>query len=162
MKPASRAHHKAPLGLRTVAVFEFAKGLLVLMAGLGLLSLIHGDAQTVAENIVRLLHLNPARRYPRVFIEAASRLTDTRLWFLALAAAIYAAVRFVETYGLWHERPWAEWFAVLSAGNLSPGRTLPPDKPAQFFESRCFAGELRHRGLSGLSAGSRLPKKGGQ
>ncbi len=103
-----------------MAIFEFAKGLLVLLAGLGLLSLIHGDAQTVAENIVRLLHLNPARRYPRVFIEAASRLTDTRLWFLALAAAVYAAVRFVETYGLWHERPWAEWFAVLSAGIYLP------------------------------------------
>ena len=100
--------HKAPLGLRTVAVFEAAKGLIVLLAGLGLLSLIHRDAQSVAEEIVKMLHLNPARQYPRIFIDVASKLTDARLWFLSLAALIYATVRFVETYGLWHELPWAE------------------------------------------------------
>jgi len=31
-----------------VAVFEFAKGLLVLLAGMGLLAMVHRDAQLVA------------------------------------------------------------------------------------------------------------------
>ena len=113
-------HHRVPLGLRTVAIFEFAKGLVVLVAGLGLLSLVHRDAQRVAEEIVTLLHLNPAHRYPRIFIDFASNLTDARLWFLSVAALIYATVRFVETFGLWHERPWAEWFAVIGAGLYLP------------------------------------------
>ncbi len=112
--------HKAPLGLRTVAVFEFAKGLVVLIAGLGLLSLVHRDAQQIAEEIVRLLRLNPAHTIPAVFLDAAEHLNDARLWFYSFAALIYSTVRFVETYGLWHERPWAEWFAVISAGLYLP------------------------------------------
>ncbi|MDB6019580.1 MAG: uncharacterized protein JWR19_4069 [Pedosphaera sp.] len=113
-------HHSAPFGLRTVAVFEFVKGLLVLLVGVGVLSLIHRDVQFEAERIVEWLHFNPARHYPAVFIELASRLTDQRLWLLAGGAMLYAIIRFVETYGLWHARPWAEWFAVISAGLYLP------------------------------------------
>lgn len=29
-------------------------------------------------------------------------------------------MRFVEAYGLWHERRWAEWFAVGSGGIYIP------------------------------------------
>jgi uncharacterized membrane protein (DUF2068 family) len=117
---APPAPHKPPLGLRTVAVFEFAKGLVVLIAGLGLLSLVHRDAQQMAEELVTLLGVNPAHRYPRIFIDAASQLNDAKLWFLSVAALMYSTVRFVETYGLWHELPWAEWFAVISAGLWLP------------------------------------------
>ena len=112
--------HRVPFGLRTVAIFEFAKGMIVLVAGLGLLSLIHRDAQQVADRIVLLLHLNPAHRYPHIFIDFAANVTNAQLWFFSVAALIYAAVRFVETYGLWHERPWAEWFAVIGAGLYLP------------------------------------------
>jgi uncharacterized membrane protein (DUF2068 family) len=103
-----------------VALFEAAKGTIVIAAGLGLLSLLHRDAQHTAEAIVRHLHLNPARHYPRVFIEAAARTNDSRLWALAGGAFAYAAVRFVEAYGLWRLRPWAEWFAILSGGLFLP------------------------------------------
>ncbi len=101
-------------GLRTVAVFEAAKGLLVMAAGLGLLALLHHDVQHAAEVVVRHLHLNPARHYPRVFLEAAGRVTDARLWLLAAGAFAYSAVRAIEAYGLWRARAWAEWFAILS------------------------------------------------
>ncbi|HEY5810594.1 MAG TPA: DUF2127 domain-containing protein [Povalibacter sp.] len=101
-------------GIRTIAVFEAIKGLLVVAAGFGLLSLIHHDAQHVAEQLVRHMHLDPARRYPTIFIEAASRLNDVRLWVLALAAGGYATMRLLEAWGLWHQRSWAEWLAVIS------------------------------------------------
>jgi uncharacterized membrane protein (DUF2068 family) len=107
-------------GVRTVAVFEAAKGLLVVVAGFSLLSLVHRDVEHAAETIVRHLHLNPARHYPRVFIEAAGRVNSSRLWLLAGGAFAYALVRFVEAYGLWHLRPWAEWFAILSGGLYLP------------------------------------------
>lgn len=120
VKSASATPHHAPLGLRTVAVFEFAKGLIVLLAGLGLLSLIGHDVQQKAEQLVRLFHLNPAREYPRIFIDLASKLNDARLWIYCLYALGYAAVRFVEGYGLWHELAWAEWFAVITSGMFLP------------------------------------------
>jgi len=107
-------------GIRTVALFEAAKGVAVVAAGLGLLALLHRDAQAVAEEIVRHLHVNPARHFPRIFLDAAATATDARLWSLALTAMAYAAVRFAEAYGLWHERDWAEWFAILTGAIYLP------------------------------------------
>lgn len=107
-------------GMRVVAVFEAAKGALVLLAGLGLLALIHRDVEAIAERIVRFGHLNPASHYPRIFIEAASHVTDGHLWAMAAGAAMYAVVRVIEAYGLWHERRWAEWFAMVAGGLYLP------------------------------------------
>lgn len=101
-------------GLRLVAFFEALKGALVLLAGCGVLALVHKNLHAVAVRLVLVLHLNPARRYPAIFIDAANRVTDLQLWMLALSALGYSAVRMVEAYGLWRERKWAEWFGFLS------------------------------------------------
>jgi uncharacterized membrane protein (DUF2068 family) len=106
--------------IRAVALLEFAKGAVVLLAGFGVLSLIHHDAQHVADVIVHHLHLDPAKRYPQIFLHAAARLEDTRLWPLAAGALGYSFVRFVEAYGLWSQRWWAEGFAALSGGIYIP------------------------------------------
>ena len=54
--------------LRTVAVFEAAKGALVLLVGFDLLSLVHHDIQQAAEHLLARTHLNPASRYPRILL----------------------------------------------------------------------------------------------
>lgn len=107
-------------GIRAVALFEAAKGAVVIMAGLGFLALIHHDVQALAEEVVRHLHFNPAKRFPRIFLDAAAAATDARLWTLALTAAAYASVRFVEAYGLWRQRVWAEWFGILTGSIYLP------------------------------------------
>jgi uncharacterized membrane protein (DUF2068 family) len=107
-------------GLRTVAVLEALKGALVLLVGFGLLSLVHHDVQRFAERLVAHAHLDPTARFPRIFIHAASRLTDVRLWLIAAVAAGYSLVRFIEAYGLWYGRRWAEWFAALSGAVYIP------------------------------------------
>jgi len=108
------------LGIRTVAIFEGAKGALVLLTGFGLLTLIHKDVHLAAERLVRHINLNPANHYPKIFLEATSHVTDMQLWFLAGSALIYSVVRFAEAIGLWYQRPWAEWFALLTAGMYLP------------------------------------------
>ena len=117
-KHKGKNHSKG--GLRVVALFEAAKGLLVVFVGFGLLSCIHKDLLSVAEQLVRHFHLNPARRYPRIFIDAANHLTDRYLWALAFSALLYAVVRFVEAYGLWHQRQWAKWFGLLTGAMYVP------------------------------------------
>ncbi len=118
--PSAETDRQATCGLHAVAVFEAAKGLMVLVAGFGLLSLVHHNAQHLAEELVGHLHLNPARHFPRVFIEAASHVTDARLWTLAFLAGIYGSMRLVEAYGLWRNLKWAEWFATMSGGVYVP------------------------------------------
>ena len=81
---------------------------------LGLLSLLHKDAVEAAEHAVRMLHLNPEHHVAHAIINAASKVTDARLWAIAAGGLAYSTVRFVEAYGLWNRRVWAEWFALLS------------------------------------------------
>jgi uncharacterized membrane protein (DUF2068 family) len=107
-------------GLRVVSLFEATKGLLVLLAGFGLLEYIHKDLHLAAEHLVRRFHLNPASRYPRVFLDLAGNVTDAQLWVLALSALVYAVIRLVEAYGLWLQRRWAEWFGLLAGAIYVP------------------------------------------
>lgn len=111
-------------GLRVVAGFEAAKGVVVLLAGFGVLAFIHKDLHKAAMELVRALHLNPAAHYPSIFIDAADRVTDYQLWMLALSALVYSVVRAVEAYGLWTQQQWAEWFGLLSGGIYIPMEVL--------------------------------------
>ena len=111
---------RAERGVRAIAIFEACKGVVVLIAGFGLLHFLHHDIQSTAEELVRHSHLNPARHYPRIFIEAAKRTNDSRLWFLASMAFIYSSARLVEAWGLWHLKSWAQWFAIVSGAIYIP------------------------------------------
>jgi uncharacterized membrane protein (DUF2068 family) len=106
--------------LRSVAVVEVVKGGVAVALALVFVSMVHHDIPRAAADLAGRWHLQPDGRYLRLFMRSANQLTDTHLWLLALAALLYALVRFVEAYGLWRERRWAEWFAALGAGIYLP------------------------------------------
>ncbi len=115
---------KTIVALRSVAIFEAAKGLLVLLLGLGLLRYVHKGLDDVAEQIIRFLHASPGGRLSNLFVAAASHANDKSLWAIAAAAMVYSLVRFAEAYGLWYAREWAEWFALLSGAMYLPWEVL--------------------------------------
>ena len=106
--------------IKFVALFEAIKGLVVLLAGTGLLALVHKDLHALALSLVEHAHLNPAGRYPQIFLDAASNLHESRLLLLALGALIYSALRFAEAFGLYFRRTWAEILAAISGGIYLP------------------------------------------
>jgi uncharacterized membrane protein (DUF2068 family) len=106
--------------LRVVATLEFSKGILVLLIGLSAILLVHKDAWVIAESLLALLHISTDRHWAQLFLDFADRLTDARLWTAAQVALAYSALRFVEAYGLWKERTWAEWVAFVSGTLLLP------------------------------------------
>jgi uncharacterized membrane protein (DUF2068 family) len=99
--------------LHIVALLEATKGLLVFAAGIGALSLLNRDASLIAEKLVRYLLLNPDGRTVHFLVERAEQVTNQQLIFLAGGAMLYSGMRFAEAYGLWKNRAWAEWLAVL-------------------------------------------------
>jgi len=107
-------------GLHIVALFEGGKGLLVLLVGFELLTFIHRDFHEAALRLVEHFHLNPASHYPRIFLDLTEHINDTKLWSMAIAAALYSVVRMIEAVGLWLKKTWAEWFAVLTGGLYIP------------------------------------------
>ena len=121
MKSPSKLPGPQPTtGLRTIAGYEAAKGAIVLLAGLGLLGLIHRDVQEAGEELVRHLHLSPSAHYPRIFLALTARVTDGWLWALALGSMLYSGLRFAEAYGLWRGKAWAEWLAAISGAIYVP------------------------------------------
>jgi uncharacterized membrane protein (DUF2068 family) len=110
---AGSKEHRARLqALRTVALMEFVKGLLVLAAALGVAFFV--DAKDVAEWLLQLLHISPDRHFAQLLLRTAGRLSDAKVWVVVTVACAYSGLRFVEAYGLWRARAWAEWVALVS------------------------------------------------
>ena len=115
-EPAKRL----PFGLRTIALFEAAKGILALAAAGGLLSLRHTDLHAVTDAFLLRHGIDPERHYMRLFIESVAQATHHHEGQLAVLGLAYALIRLAEGYGLWQGKHWAEWFAVISAGLYLP------------------------------------------
>jgi uncharacterized membrane protein (DUF2068 family) len=107
-------------GVRTVATLEFTKGAVVVLAGLGVFSMRHKDVWGVAESFLEFFHVNPTHHYVGVFVNLVYRVSDVRLWKIAVVASVYVILRFIEAYGLWYVRPWAEWLAIASGAIYIP------------------------------------------
>ena len=107
-------------GVRTVATVEFTKGVVVVLAGLGVFSMRHKDIWGVAESLLEFFHVNPHHHYVGIFIDLVSKVSDVRLWKIAVVASVYTILRFVEAYGLWYVRSWAEWMAIISGSIYIP------------------------------------------
>jgi uncharacterized membrane protein (DUF2068 family) len=111
---------RLPVGLRTIALFEAAKGVLAFAAVCGLLSLRHTDLHAVTDAFLLRHGIDPERHYTRLFIESVARATHHHTGQIAILGLAYALIRLAEGYGLWQGKHWAEWFAVISASLYLP------------------------------------------
>lgn len=114
-------------GLRGVALFEAGKGVLAILAAAWVMTLRHKDMKEVADHLLRdlhrVLHINPDWHILRSALRAIGGITPRSLSVIALVILVYAAIRFVEATGLWLEKEWAEWFALLSGAAYLPWLT---------------------------------------
>jgi len=117
--PRAVDEHTSQAGLGAVAIFESAKGLLVLV--LAVILIVYRDhIEDLAADLLYHLHIGFDQRWAQALLHGASDLTDKRIWSVAAVGLAYAAVRFTEAWGLWHRRVWAEWFALLSGALYLP------------------------------------------
>ena len=116
---ASKSHRK---GLRTVATLEFVKGILVLATAFGFLEIIRKniDLEDAAQNLLYFLHIDPDRKLSQALVGAAGRMMDADVATVLGIAAVYSTLRFIESYGLWRQRVWAEWLAIVSGAVYLP------------------------------------------
>ena len=108
------------LGVRGVALFEALKGGLAVGGAFWILSLRHKDLPRVAEHMLRAFHIAPDRDIARAVIHLAEKINGHDLRAVIVLALVYTAIRFTEATGLWLEKEWAEWFALISGGIYIP------------------------------------------
>ncbi|WP_227691571.1 DUF2127 domain-containing protein [Psychrobacter aestuarii] len=119
--PMPDTEHTASESVKAVAIYEIIKGSAALMAA-GALWLWHMDltnwlgrfAETWQRHFGTLLA-------PQVesISQSAEQASAHWVYFLLLIFA-YAALRFIEAYGLWHDKTWAYWFCVIGYGIFIP------------------------------------------
>ncbi|WP_187148849.1 DUF2127 domain-containing protein [Candidatus Korobacter versatilis] len=107
-------------GLRTVAAVEIAKGALAIFFSVWLLSFREKDLGDMMANLLDRLHVDPAHTIAIRLVSMADRITPEKLEIVALIGVLYALIRFVEGYGLWNARTWAEYFALISGAAYLP------------------------------------------
>ena len=110
--------HRARLqALRSIALLELVKGIVVLGAAVSLYWI---DPSDVAGAFLNYLHISPDRHFAHMLFRLADRLSNVKLWHVVVVASIYSGLRFAEAFGLWRARAWAEWVALVSGAIYLP------------------------------------------
>ena len=114
-KPQPRRRDR---GIELIAIIKLVKSALLILAGLGVLTLLTPSAHSAAREW--LLDLSSTRVQELVgrglkLLSAPARLTG-----IAVASLVYGALFAVEGVGLWLEKRWAEYLTVIATGSLIP------------------------------------------
>ena len=110
----------APAALWLIGAFKLAKGLILVVVGLGALHLVHRDLSETAVAITRRFHLNPANRYLDLALSRFLSLDARQLRQISAGTFCYAALLLTEGMGLLLRRRWAEYFTVIVTGSFIP------------------------------------------
>lgn len=111
---------KEPKALRLIAALEASKGILALIVGFTLHELGSVEIQKLFVELVSHLHLNPSSQLPGAIYHAIHEVNNNNITLIAAGTVLYASVRMVEAYGLWHAFAWTEWFAMASGAIYFP------------------------------------------
>ncbi len=107
-------------GLWLIGGFKLAKGLLLLVVGVGILRLLHQDVADVLASWIAQLHVDPENRYVDRALSAALSLDDRRLKQISVGTFAYAALLLTEGIGLLLRQRWAEYLTVIVTGSFIP------------------------------------------
>lgn len=107
-------------GLKTIASLEALKGVAAVLVAIGIHVLEGVDLHAQVLSLMTSLHWNENGHYAQMLLHSVDGLTRSSFTLVTVVAIFYALVRFVESYGLWHEMRWTEWFAFLSGAVYLP------------------------------------------
>ena len=113
----TKQHHT---GMALIAGFKVAKGVLLLLVGLGLLKLVHADTATLFSQLLEALHLNADSRILHNLVLKVDALQPHSVLVISLVSMAYAALLLTEGVGLWFEFSWAAYLTVISTSLFLP------------------------------------------
>lgn len=127
--------------IKAVALYEIVKGIGALL-GAGALWLWHTDL----EHWLATATSSWQQSFGQLLapqVDSAVRIAQqaSKNWSLFLLFIfVYAALRFIEAYGLWQDKTWAYWFSVIGYGIFIPIELYYlATKPFDWFKLAIFA-----------------------
>jgi len=93
---------------------------IAVLAWLALLDLLRHDVQSLANELIAWLGLAPQEHLSELLLHYAEQVPLVDLRSFGLLALAYAVIRWVEAWGLWHTRTWAQYLGAGSGGLYIP------------------------------------------
>ena len=106
--------------IRLIAAERLIRGVLLVIAGIYLVTHSHSDFGRLADRIARAVELDPRRPFFHRIIVGLHNLHASTVLITGVAAIFYGVVETVEGTGLWLEKLWAEWLTVIATSLLIP------------------------------------------
>ena len=106
--------------IHLISGFKFLKGLLLLVIGIKLLTLLNRDVAEWFSEFVARHKIDAENHYVHSIIEKLTGVTNNKLIVFSIGSFLYAALQFTESIGLWFEKRWAEFLTVIATCALVP------------------------------------------
>jgi uncharacterized membrane protein (DUF2068 family) len=112
--------HQRPTVLLLIALFKLAKGLLLIVVGVGALKLLHHDVAETVSRWVDILRVDPDNRFIHRILSRLLSVSPKQLRALSVGTFVYAGLLLTEGTGLLLRKRWAEYFTVITTVGLIP------------------------------------------
>ena len=106
--------------LRLIALERAIRGVLLLAAGIYLLTHLNSDFGRLADHVIRAIELDPRRPFLHRIVVYLHDLHANEIRVAAVAALGYGVLELVEGTGLWLDQLWAEYLTVVATSLLIP------------------------------------------
>ncbi len=106
--------------LRLIALERIVRGLLLLAAGIYLLSHVGTDFGKTADRVMRAVELDPRRPLLHHIVVYLHHLHASEVRIVGIGALGYGVLELVEGTGLWLDQLWAEYLTVIATSLLVP------------------------------------------
>jgi uncharacterized membrane protein (DUF2068 family) len=106
--------------IHILAIVKFVKGVLLLIVGIKLLTLINKDAADVFEAFITRHGIDSGNRIVQTIAEKLEGVGKTQMILFSVGSFFYSALQLTEGIGLWMQKRWAEFLTVIATSLLIP------------------------------------------
>ncbi len=111
---------KIPPGLRLIAGFKLAQGLVLVLVGAGLSFLITRDPDAQVAHWLAALQIDTDNTFMHSLLSKLDAISPLKFQRLSIGAFFYAGLLMTEGTGLLLQKRWAEFLTVFVTGSFLP------------------------------------------
>jgi uncharacterized membrane protein (DUF2068 family) len=106
--------------IHILAIFKFFKGLLLLIVGIKLLTLLNKDVDQWFADFIARHSIDPENTIVHKIAEKLAGVENKQLIMFSVGSFSYSALQLTEGIGLWMQKRWAEFLTVIATSLLIP------------------------------------------
>ena len=112
--------HANQSALRVIAIYKFVKCAGLILVACVVFGFTHEPFIDKVARVIDHLPIQTGRHILQHWMDQLTDMTPRSFIFAGIAASVYAALFFVEGFGLWMGKRWAEYLTTIATASLIP------------------------------------------